>query len=46
MQPYDTSKEGLGLITNAGNWIPRDKVFDKRILLRAVLTTPVEEQKV
>lgn len=46
MEPYDTSKEGLGLITCAGNWIPRDKVFDKRVLLRAVLTTPVEEQKV
>lgn len=36
MTPYDTSKEGLGLITCAGKWIPRDKVFDKRILVRAV----------
>jgi len=36
MTPYDTSKEGLGLITCAGNWVPRDKVFDKRILVRAV----------
>lgn len=36
MMPYDTSKEGLGLITCAGNWVPRDKVFDKRILIRAV----------
>lgn len=36
MMPYDTSKEGLGLITCAGNWVPRDKVFDKRILVRAV----------
>lgn len=36
MTPYDTAKEGLGLITCAGNWVPRDKVFDKRILVRAV----------
>ena len=34
--PHDTGKEGLGLITCAGNWVPRDKVFDKRILVRAV----------
>ncbi len=37
MTPYDKTKEGLGLITCAGNWIPRDKVFDKRILIRAVI---------
>lgn len=36
MTPYDKNKEGLGLITCAGNWVPRDKVFDKRILIRAV----------
>ncbi|MDM2096412.1 class F sortase [Mycobacteroides abscessus] len=36
LSPYDPSKEGLGLITCAGNWVPRDKVFDKRILVRAV----------
>lgn len=36
LTPFDTAKEGLGLITNAGNWVPRDKVFDKRILVRAV----------
>lgn len=36
MTPYDRSKEGLGLITCAGNWVPRDKVFDKRIMIRAV----------
>ncbi len=34
--PYDKTKEGLGLITCAGNWVPRDQVFDKRILVRAV----------
>lgn len=36
LTPYITAKEGLGLITCAGNWVPRDKVFDKRILIRAV----------
>ena len=36
MTPYDSSSEGLGLITCAGKWVPRDKVFDKRILVRAV----------
>lgn len=39
MTPYDNTKEGLGLITCAGNWVPRDKVFDKRILVRAVAVT-------
>lgn len=38
LTPYDTSKEGLGLITCAGKWIPRDKVFDKRVLIRAVVS--------
>jgi LPXTG-site transpeptidase (sortase) family protein len=37
MMPYDNTQEGLGLITCAGNWIPRDKVFDKRVLVRAVI---------
>ena len=36
VKPYDQGKEGLGLITCAGKWIPRDKVFDKRILVWAV----------
>ncbi len=36
MTPYDNTNEGLGLITCAGKWVPRDKVFDKRILVRAV----------
>jgi hypothetical protein len=36
LTPYNETKEGLGIITSAGNWIPRDKVFDKRILIRAV----------
>jgi len=36
MTPYEVTKEGLGLITCAGKWVPRDKVYDKRILVRAV----------
>jgi LPXTG-site transpeptidase (sortase) family protein len=36
MTPYTSGQEGLGLITCAGNWVPRDKVFDKRVLIRAV----------
>jgi hypothetical protein len=35
-QPIDTSNEGLGLIAPAGTWIPRDKVFNQRILVWAV----------
>lgn len=40
LTPYDTSQEGLGLITCAGNWVPRDKVFNKRVLVRAVAQQP------
>ena len=36
LQPYDQEKEGLGLITCAGDWVPRDKVYSKRVLVRAV----------
>lgn len=36
MQPYDTTKEGLNIVVYAGNWIPRDKTYDARILVRAV----------
>lgn len=36
MVSADSTKEGLSLITCAGNWIPRDKVFDKRVMVRAV----------
>jgi LPXTG-site transpeptidase (sortase) family protein len=36
MTPFTSGQEGLGLITCAGNWVPRDKVFDKRVLIRAV----------
>ncbi len=34
--PYDKTKEGLGLLTYTGNWIPRDQVFDQSVLVRAV----------
>lgn len=37
IKPYDRTKEGLGLITCAGNWVPSDKAFDKRVLVRAVI---------
>lgn len=36
MLPLDPSREGLSLITCAGKWIPRDKVFDMRIMIRAI----------
>lgn len=47
LTPFDPAKEGLGLITCAGNWVPRDKVFDKRIMVRAVadaLSTDSEDR--
>lgn len=36
MNSVDLDKEGLSLISCAGNWVPRDKVFDKRVMVRAV----------
>ncbi|MCA9335110.1 sortase, partial [Candidatus Saccharibacteria bacterium] len=27
LQPFDPDKEGLGLITCAGDWVPRDRVY-------------------
>lgn len=36
MMSANPAKEGLSLITCAGTWIPRDKVFDKRVMVRAV----------
>ena len=35
--PFDKTIEGLGLMTYTGNWIPRDQVFDHRIMVRAIL---------
>lgn len=36
LTPYDKNKEGLGMIGPSGNWIPRDKVFSQKVLVRAV----------
>lgn len=36
MLSADPSKEGLSLITCAGNWVPKDKVFDRRVMVRAI----------
>lgn len=36
MKSADPTRQGLSLITCAGNWIPRDKVFDKRVMVRAI----------
>ncbi|MFZ1361180.1 MAG: class F sortase [Candidatus Saccharimonadales bacterium] len=36
MHSADPAREGLSLITCAGKWIPRDKVFDQRVMVRAV----------
>jgi sortase (surface protein transpeptidase) len=44
MKPIDTSKEGLGLITDTGTWIPRDKVFDKRILVWATAESVTDDK--
>ncbi|MBC7512407.1 class F sortase [Candidatus Saccharibacteria bacterium] len=37
MYSIDPSKEGLNLITCSGKWIPKDKVYDRRVLVRATL---------
>ncbi len=37
MMSADPSKEGLSLITCSGKWIPKEKVFDRRILVRATI---------
>lgn len=33
---YDFNKEGLGIIGLSGKWIPRDRIFDQRVLVRAI----------
>lgn len=38
IKSIDPTKEGLSLITCAGAWVPRDKVFDKRVMVRATAT--------
>ncbi len=37
MQSVDETKEGLSLITCAGNYVPKLGQFDKRVMVRAVL---------
>lgn len=37
MYSAQSDKEGLNLITCDGKWVPKDQVFDRRIMLRAVL---------
>lgn len=37
MKSVDPTKEGLSLITCSGKWVPKDKVFDRRILVRATI---------
>jgi LPXTG-site transpeptidase (sortase) family protein len=37
MVSSDSSKEGLSLITCAGNYVPRLGQFDKRVMVRAVV---------
>lgn len=43
LTPYDETAEGLGIIATTGKWIPRDKVFDKRVLIRAVVAEQPQE---
>ena len=38
MQSVEPDTEGLTLVTSAGNWIPKQKIFDRRIIVRAVLS--------
>lgn len=37
MHSAEPDKEGLSLITCSGKWIPKDKIFDRRILVRATI---------
>jgi sortase (surface protein transpeptidase) len=37
MYSVDPSKEGLSLITSSGKWVPKDKQFDHRIMVRATI---------
>jgi LPXTG-site transpeptidase (sortase) family protein len=38
MRSVDPEEEGLSLITCSGKWIPKQQVFDRRVLVRATLT--------
>jgi hypothetical protein len=37
MVSAEPAKEGLSLIVSSGKWIPKDKVFDHRLMLRATI---------
>lgn len=37
MRSVEPDKEGLSLITCSGKWVPKDQVFDRRILVRATI---------
>lgn len=36
VRPISDTQEGLSLVTYAGKWIPRDKYYDKRIIVKAL----------
>lgn len=36
MQSAEPAKEGLSLVAETGNWIPKSKVFDSRVMVRGV----------
>jgi len=38
LEPIDEVREGLTLVTTDGNWVPRIKQFEKRVVVRAVAT--------
>ncbi len=40
LQSSDPDKEGLSLISCAGNYVPRLQAFDHRVMVRAVLQSP------
>lgn len=37
MQSIEPDKEGLSLITCAGNWVPKLQQYDQRVMVRAVI---------
>lgn len=36
LEPIDETHEGLTLVTTEGNWVPRIKQFERRVIVRAV----------
>jgi len=37
LEPIDETRENLTLVTTDGNWVPRIKQFEKRIIVRAII---------